>query len=143
MISSVHSHSSAVTSGVIQSSIFGPTLYVLYTSDLPAAYLDCSVGQYADDTKVSKPIVEPRDRIIIQLSLDALCDWAVQHELRLIIRKMLVPADKLSRRNDQLCHRLARLKTVLVCHRPWHYCPIKSQAWPTLYPHCHQDQCVY
>ena len=89
VINSVHSHSSAVTSGVIQGSILGPTLYVLYTSDLPAACPDCSVGQYADDTKVSKPLVVPRDRIILQRSLDALCDWAVQHELGLSLEKCL------------------------------------------------------
>jgi ribonuclease P/MRP protein subunit RPP40 len=87
VLNGVCSCPSAVTSGVIQGSVLGPTLFALYVSDLPAACPNCSIGQYADDTKASRQITTPRDRVILQSSLDSLCDWAARHELALSLDK--------------------------------------------------------
>jgi hypothetical protein len=87
MLNSVCSRPSSVSSGVVQGSVLGPTLFTLYVSDLPAACPDCSIGQYADDTKASRQIVSPHDRVLLQRSLDALCEWAEKHELTLSLDK--------------------------------------------------------
>jgi hypothetical protein len=89
VLNGVVSSPSAVTSGVIQGSVLGPTLFTLYVSDLPAVCPDCSIGQYADDTKASRQITSPHDRVILQSSLNALCSWAEQHELALSLDKCL------------------------------------------------------
>lgn len=89
VLNGVFSSPSAVTSGVIQGSVLGPTLFALYVSDLPTACPDCSIGQYADDTKASRQITKPHDRVMLQGSLNALCSWAEQHELALSLDKCL------------------------------------------------------
>jgi hypothetical protein len=87
MLNSVCSRPLSVSSGVVQGSVLGPTLFTLYVSDLPAACPDCSIWQYADDTKASRQIASPHDRVLLQHSLDALCEWAEKHELFLSLDK--------------------------------------------------------
>ena len=40
-----------VTNGVIQGSILGPILFLLFTNDLPSYFDDCKIVMYADDTQ--------------------------------------------------------------------------------------------
>ncbi len=88
-INGTSSAQSAVTSGVIQGSVLGPVLFMLYINDLPAACPDCTVKLFADDVKVYKEIRAARDRIALQRSLTALCEWARCWELVLSIDKCL------------------------------------------------------
>ena len=83
------SKQSAVTSGVIQGSVLGPTLFTFYVNDLPTACPDCTIEQFADDTKASRQIVTPHDRVRLQQSVNGLCDWADQHELKLSLDKCI------------------------------------------------------
>ena len=79
ILNSSHSSQSVVTSGIAQGSVLGPTLFTLNVNDLLKACPNCSIKQFADDTKASKQIVTPYDRVILQKSLDALCVWADKH----------------------------------------------------------------
>jgi len=79
----------AVTSGVVQGSVVGPILFVLYINDLPAACRDCIIALFADDAKAYKIIKTPQDRLLLQLSLTALWFWALKWDLQLSVDKCL------------------------------------------------------
>ncbi len=52
MVNDQHSTVLNVTCGIPQGSVLGPTLFALYTNDLPNAVPSGSVFMYADDTTV-------------------------------------------------------------------------------------------
>ena len=83
------SSQSTITSGVVQGNVLALTLFNLYANDLPEACPNCSIEQFADDTKSSKQIVKPNDSVILQKSLDALCVWADKHDLKLSLDKCI------------------------------------------------------
>ena len=76
-----------VITGILQGSILGPTLFLLYTNDaedhLPAG---AQLAAYADDTTLYKCIstytAVPEDVIILQLVGYALADWGMARHIR-------------------------------------------------------------
>ena len=49
-----------VNAGVLQGSILGPTLFLLYINDLPDNVI-CDIGIYADDTTLYSKCVQASD----------------------------------------------------------------------------------
>ena len=86
-INNTYSFPVAVNSGVIQGSTLGTILFLFYINDLPQVCKNVIVKLFADDVKLYKVITSHADRVILQLSLDALCKWADFWDLSISIDK--------------------------------------------------------
>ena len=64
-----------VTSGIPQSSVLGPILFVIYINDLPEA-VESEAYLFADDTKIFRVINSLDDQHILQNDLVKLENWS-------------------------------------------------------------------
>ena len=101
-VDGVFSQSEEVLAGVPQGSILGPTLFLLYINDLPAAITNQSL-LYADDCTVIQTVPKPSARIqsrqTLQGDIDNLVEWAKVNQLKFAAHKTQVMT--LSRRRDR------------------------------------------
>ncbi|MEL6931311.1 MAG: reverse transcriptase family protein, partial [Cyanobacteria bacterium J06600_6] len=81
-----------VTSGVIQGSVLGPTLFNIFVDSLDSCLKYCSIIKYADDLRIfltsSKNVADVtalRDKI--QFDINSLADWANQSGMSFNIQK--------------------------------------------------------
>ena len=42
-----------ITCGIPQESYFGPSLFIIYTNDLPSMFIDSNAHMFADDTTIT------------------------------------------------------------------------------------------
>ena len=84
-VNSSTSATAAVTSGIIQGSVLGPALFVLY--DIPSMYHDVTIKMYADDIKVYKAIKTVGDRAILQRALNDISDWSFKWQRQIAVDK--------------------------------------------------------
>ena len=80
-INNTLSHSVNVTSGILQGSILGPLLFVLYINDLSNCLSSTLPFIYADDTKCIKAISTIDDSRLMQSDLDSISQWSSDTEL--------------------------------------------------------------
>ena len=66
----------AVTSGVPQGSVLGPTLFIYYINDLPDV-VNTLLKFFADDTKSYSKLKSIADKYLLQTSCDNLVKWSV------------------------------------------------------------------
>jgi hypothetical protein len=78
-----------VPSSVVQGSVLGPDLFVLYIDDIDECIdrLRSFLNKFADNTKVAKAILGVADRQELQTVLDNLWSWACKWEMRFNVGK--------------------------------------------------------
>ena len=78
-----------VTSGVVQGSVMGPNLYVLYSSDLDSD-ITCKISTFADDTKIGNRADNETNALKLQNDLDKVVSWANKWEMEFNLDKCKV-----------------------------------------------------
>jgi hypothetical protein len=73
-----------VTSGVVQGSVLGPLMYIVFTADIP----ECV--QYADDATKDQEITSPEDVDTLQAALDDMQIWCDNNGMTLNPKKCKV-----------------------------------------------------
>ena len=77
-----------VTSGVLQGSVLGPVLFLIYINDLEAGISNSSrVLKFADDTKLYRKVDSSNDQTLLQRDLDSLCRWAGDWQMSFNVSK--------------------------------------------------------
>ena len=102
VINGTYSSWSEVKSGVIQGSILGPVLFLMFVNDMPEVLRSSNLAMFADDSKCFKAIRSFSDCSALQTDLSALNSRSVENEIYFqpskchnlrISRKQASPAD--------------------------------------------------
>lgn len=73
-IDEVHSSPVPVASGVLQGSVLGPLLFLIYINDLASRVSSC-IRLFADDCVIYRPITNPTDQTAVQDDLNHVQEW--------------------------------------------------------------------
>ena len=77
-----------VTSGVTQSSIVGPLLFLLCVNDLPDATQHSIVPMFADDSNCYRVIETAHDTELLKSDLHSFCNWSTTSDLNFNLKKI-------------------------------------------------------
>ena len=80
----------AVESSVLQGSVLGGLIFIIYIDDLDEAVKKALIRKFADDTKLAMKIETPEDAAELQRDLDGINRWAEIWEMRFNIDKCKV-----------------------------------------------------
>nr|ADO22611.1 LIM class homeobox transcription factor Lmx [Mnemiopsis leidyi] len=81
-VNGIHSEPADVLSGVPQGTVLGPLLFLLYINDLEKAVSTSAVASFADDTRLSAPIIrEEGDTVRLQEDMNRVVTWSVDNNM--------------------------------------------------------------
>ena len=88
-VGSALSSKASLTSGVVQGSVLGPLLFLLYINDVATIVNDkyCKCQLYADDVKLYTIVESNEDASMLQMKLSDLCSWSEQWQLSISTHK--------------------------------------------------------
>jgi len=69
-----------ISSGVLQVSELGPTLFLIFINDLPQV-ITCKVSLYADDTLIYAAVNSNEGKQLFQTNIDALHKWSMKWKM--------------------------------------------------------------
>ena len=72
-----------VSSSVIQGSILGPILFVIFSNDLDDVLIKSSISKFADDSKVFSKVETYDDYVDLQADLDKVFEWSVKWKMEI------------------------------------------------------------
>lgn len=72
-----------VMSGVIQGSVLGPILFIIYITDIASVVKGSSIRCFADDTRLLKSIRGEEDVKVLQNDLNAVVAWSEKNNMSL------------------------------------------------------------
>jgi hypothetical protein len=78
-----------VTSGVPQSSVLGPVLFLIYVNDMDVDIVS-SLLKFADDTKLFRKVADNQQVEILRADLRRLCEWSEKWQMSFNIDKCKV-----------------------------------------------------
>jgi len=78
-----------VWSGVLQGSVFGPVLFLVFINDLDSG-LSSSVLKFADDTRLYRPVNNQMNGMSLQHDLNIVSNWAERWQMEFIVSKCKV-----------------------------------------------------
>ena len=76
-----------VKSSVLQCSILGPLLFLLYIDDISQVIRESQIAQLADDSKIKLNINSVNDCVRLQTDVDAICNWCTGNGMNSNINK--------------------------------------------------------
>ena len=91
-VGSALSQTVSLISGVVQGSVLGPLLFLLYINDVAGIFQNskCTCKLYADDLKISRPTLQIQlleDVNVLPDALNALHDWSNLWQLSISYKK--------------------------------------------------------
>ena len=91
-VGDVYSSENCLVSGIVQGSCLGPLLFMIYINDVTDALgSDCTCQLFADDLKLySVASIASNNTLVIQDSLDKLCQWSDLWQLTISHKKCSV-----------------------------------------------------
>ncbi len=75
-----------ITSGVLQGSVLGPVLFIIYISDIDVGPNNF-IAKFADDTKIGNSVISDHDRQSLQDDLSKISTWSARWEMPFNVKK--------------------------------------------------------
>jgi hypothetical protein len=113
VVNGYKSNELAVTSGVPQGSVLGPTLFLVYINDLPQK-VDCNISLFADDTLIYQVVNSSADKRRFQNNIDALEMWAHTWKMLFNVAKCSVMTFNQRKESPQADYTLAGVQLEVV-----------------------------